>query len=391
MKRAISAILILTMLVSLAAASATGAPGGAGDPVVTLSYVNNILIPQVSSGINAAVSSRFGAAYNTRAAELEQYAALYKQSLTTAKIYDAVAAAIYDRMASGYHRMSLNKDQVITGSVGTSVIFLAGGGTVYGTAGNTVIDINAGKEIAVGAAVSPNIRYMLTGDGQSGIRVSSAAATVLVDGLCSLYEVYGAKYTDLADALYQMGLFKGTTKGYELDRSATRLEALIMLVRMLGEEQAALAYTGTHPFADVPKWADDQADKIVAYAYHMGYTNGTSATKFSANAQATPEQYMTFLLRALGYSDANDGSGDFIWSQSITKAKSVGLLRTGEAAELSKVFYRDQAVYTSYYALQTPMKGREETLLEFLIVTGAVDGNKADTAITAVTRVRPAA
>ena len=67
-----------------------------------------------------------------------------------------------------------------------------------------------------------------------------------------------------------MGLFLGTDHGYELDRAATRVEGVVMLIRMLGEEEAALAYTGAQPFRDVPEWAS----KYVAYAYGMGYTKG---------------------------------------------------------------------------------------------------------------------
>ena len=45
-----------------------------------------------------------------------------------------------------------------------------------------------------------------------------------------------ADFTNCADALNQMGLFKGTTSGYELDRAPTRGEAAAMLVRLLGKE-----------------------------------------------------------------------------------------------------------------------------------------------------------
>ena len=61
-----------------------------------------------------------------------------------------------------------------------------------------------------------------------------------------------------ADALNQLGLFNGTDKGYELEKPLTRLEALIMLIRLSGKEIDALYPEEelTHPFTDTPDWED---------------------------------------------------------------------------------------------------------------------------------------
>lgn len=44
------------------------------------------------------------------------------------------------------------------------------------------------------------------------------------------------------DAVFldQLGLFRGTEQGYELDRTMTRAEGAVMLTRLLGGEQEAL-------------------------------------------------------------------------------------------------------------------------------------------------------
>lgn len=47
---------------------------------------------------------------------------------------------------------------------------------------------------------------------------------------------FAADFTHCADALKDLGLFSGSDKGYELDRAPTRLEAGVMLVRLLGAE-----------------------------------------------------------------------------------------------------------------------------------------------------------
>ncbi len=44
-----------------------------------------------------------------------------------------------------------------------------------------------------------------------------------------------------AQMLYDLGLFKGTDKGFALEKSMTRAEASVMLTRLLGAEKTALA------------------------------------------------------------------------------------------------------------------------------------------------------
>ena len=52
---------------------------------------------------------------------------------------------------------------------------------------------------------------------------------------------FAADFTHCADALHELGLFQGTESGYELDRAPSRVEAGVMLVRLLGAEEDALA------------------------------------------------------------------------------------------------------------------------------------------------------
>lgn len=51
---------------------------------------------------------------------------------------------------------------------------------------------------------------------------------------------------EAANDLYSMGLLKGTGEGFELDRTATRQEAMVMLVKLLAKEKTALTGSYTH-------------------------------------------------------------------------------------------------------------------------------------------------
>ena len=111
-----------------------------------------------------------------------------------------------------------------------------------------------------------------------------------------------------AEKLNAMGLFQGvgTTAGgapdFDLARTPTRVEGVTLLVRLLGQE-----YQGSHggwksPFTDVPGWAVS----YVGYAYHQGYTKGTSETAFGSMLPLDAAQYLTLVLRAMGYEDGTD-------------------------------------------------------------------------------------
>ena len=66
-----------------------------------------------------------------------------------------------------------------------------------------------------------------------------------------------------ADRLHDLGLFRGTGSGYALDKTATRMQGLIMLIRLLGEEEEALSFTDPCPFTDV---ASGDPSRYAAYA-----------------------------------------------------------------------------------------------------------------------------
>lgn len=172
--------------------------------------------------------------------------------------------------------------------------------------------------------------------------------------------------TRMADALKQMGLFLGTENGYELDRAPTRAEAIVMLVRLLGKENEARNGTWSTPFTDVPEWAE----KFVGYAYENNLTKGISEDKFGTDEFVNAAQYLTFVLRALEYSDT---AGDFIWNQSDTLAIKLNIINKGDFSNLEKdIFLRKDIVSISYRALSVIMKNSKKALVNKLIEQGVV-------------------
>ncbi|MGI5963900.1 MAG: S-layer homology domain-containing protein [Lawsonibacter sp.] len=148
--------------------------------------------------------------------------------------------------------------------------------------------------------------------------LSLLLAVILVCSLVPTAFAASSEATDAANALHNLGLFNGTgtnadgTPIYDLDRAPTRHEAVTMLVRLLGKGEEALAGTWETPFTDVAEWAKP----YVGYAYANGLTAGTSETTFGGEATVTASQYLTFVLRALGYSSNTDFKWDAAWELS---------------------------------------------------------------------------
>ena len=181
-----------------------------------------------------------------------------------------------------------------------------------------------------------------------------------------------------ANRLKQLNLFQGVGTNpdggtnFDLNRPATRVEALVMLIRLLGKEAEVTGGSFAHPFTDVPGWAD----KYVGYAYENGLTNGSSATTFGLG-DATAQMYLTFVLRALGYSDAS--GGDFTWDKPEELARQAGLLDDGGISLTD--FLRADAALVSEAALSAHMKSSTLLLRDKLISEGVFTQAQYDNAI----------
>ncbi len=80
---------------------------------------------------------------------------------------------------------------------------------------------------------------------------------------------------------------------------------------------------------DVPEWCQS----YVTYAYAKGYTKGVGADSeelyFAPYVTITAGEYMTFVLRALGYQDSGDNP-DFQWDSALLRSLELGCITDGE-------------------------------------------------------------
>jgi len=179
-----------------------------------------------------------------------------------------------------------------------------------------------------------------------------------------------------AEALHALGLFRGYGSGpdgnprFGLEDDSTRIQGMIMFLRLLGEYEEALESDYDCPFVDV---TGDYYRSIIAYAFAKGYTNGVSSTRFDPSGELSATMYLTFVLRALGYKAGED----FVWSAAWELTDELGIT-DGEFSTADDPFTRGSLVIVSLFALQQPIKGTDQTLIDVLIEAGIVQEDAAE-------------
>lgn len=180
-------------------------------------------------------------------------------------------------------------------------------------------------------------------------------------------------YIQEAEQLQLLGVFQGTGNGFELNREPTRLEGLVMLIRLLGKEAEAKAMSNqTSIFTDVPAWGVGYAN----YAYENGLTKGIGNNLFGSIDKMNVQSYVTFMLRALEY---DDSKGDFSYNLAPKFAGEKDILLSTDVLELlSKPFLRDHVAKVSMLSLMANTKGKSTNLLDKLVAEGAILKSVAD-------------
>ena len=349
----ISLALVGALLVGGCGALAAEA-GSAEDPLISLDWLKKTLLPRMES-------------------QLEEH-------MEDTYVQRAQAQAQGEELL-------LKRNDLLSLESGSTVTLFSGQ-AAFGSAG-AVVDLSEGEELTgKGSEASPLHRYLIGEKTTGELAVVTDTAVVRVTGPYRLTASEALDYNALARALRELGLFRGTDTpygaGFDLELTPTRIQGLIMFLRLLGEEGEALAYsTGAVTFADVPAWALP----YVAYAYDKGYTKGQGVDAqqrvyFGPDGTLTARDYMTFLLRALGHKEGTD----FQWLTALDNAKTLGLLTDGERALAeAPEFHRAQVAYLSYFTLFAKPAGGDGLLLDRLVTKGTVEREKANEVTASVT------
>jgi len=204
-------------------------------------------------------------------------------------------------------------------------------------------------------------------DYESGAESGTAAESAAESGAAAEAVSGAGMNIGAAAKLNLLGLFRGVgvfadgSPNLAVDRAPTRAEAVVMVVRLIGGEAEALSGSWKSPFADVPEWAKP----YVGYAYGNNLVFGVGGGAFSGNSAITASEYITLVLRSLGYASGTD----FDCSKAWVLSDEIGITGGRYSAE-TKQFSRGNAAEILFNALGAKMKGSDNTLCTLLIGAG---------------------
>lgn len=306
------------------------------------------------------------------------------------------------------HCSAAYPDGVIVGKTNVEITDNAKVGVIYGTTQNTVQDSleiswhsgSIGRcEIVCKATPDKRIEYkggtVLKSSDAAKSEKNYAAVAACFDSAIGIGESTDLPTTSKTEipkinerygstvGLYKLGLVKGydnSGTNFGLDDKLSRVQAVVQVIRYLGVEKEALAQSHAHPFTDVPAWAD----KYIGYAYANGITVGRSPKTYDPNGEVTESQFLTFMLRAIGYSDAN---GDFSWNAPEKLAVQCGMV---DGVRDGAVFLRGDAFKICWSALSA--KSKDGTRVADRLIAAGVftEADLAAAGEAAKTAVKPA-
>ncbi len=173
-KRIITAVCVLIgalFVVGITAAVAATTYGSSDDPLVTLSYINQTVKPDIMKELNA----------NLEATKAE-LAADFNSRLSQANGNTGGAVS-----PDAFTPVTLSARQVIRCSAGAEILVSSGGATAYGGSSPRLTDETDGTSLAAaGANLINNHMYIVPAEG-NGLRAASDGTVVMVRGGYTVY------------------------------------------------------------------------------------------------------------------------------------------------------------------------------------------------------------
>ena len=145
---------ILSMTIALAAE-----PGSDGDPLVTLSYLNDTFMKSVMDQVDQKISTR-----NSQLAQ--QFGGQISGGSGTAATFTVV---------------TLSNGQVLKGDIGCEVMLRVGTAVCVSPSNPGLIDESSAATLNNGGALAQNHLYMMTIEGR-GVKATAATTKLLVRG-----------------------------------------------------------------------------------------------------------------------------------------------------------------------------------------------------------------
>lgn len=127
-------------LIGLTAVAVIATPGDGNDPIVTLSYINDTVIPSLKEYVDSKIAS---------------------------------APQTPTGSSSSYNLVNVKAGQKIIGSEGTEFVLRMGSGTIVATANGGVADLTDGTDLADGSPIPANHNLLSPKNDSRGLHMST--------------------------------------------------------------------------------------------------------------------------------------------------------------------------------------------------------------------------
>lgn len=167
--------LLLVAVSGGALAAASGSAGTANDPLVTLSYLNNVFAPSLNATVDKAVAANEEALKAALNEAIDKWSAdIRNQAGNTPGGSGTGGGAVFSVV-------TLSNGQTLTGSVGCEIMLRVGSAVCVSPESPGLIDTTGGSTLNNGGALATNHLYMVTVETR-GVRATSGTVKVLVRG-----------------------------------------------------------------------------------------------------------------------------------------------------------------------------------------------------------------
>lgn len=174
--------------------------GTSEDPLVSLSYIENVLAPQLREEADKIIAEKtanlgteIDSKINSISSEIDDKLSEYTSKSAEEVVDDAFIQSVADKVAekagagstsSAFALVKLKAGQTLTAKVGCEALLRIGSATCVSSGTPGLIDMTTGGDLAGGKALEKNHLYLCTVDGR-GIKASSDI-TILVRGPYSI-------------------------------------------------------------------------------------------------------------------------------------------------------------------------------------------------------------
>ena len=195
--KTITSVLLLCALIVVGALAIAAEYGTTDDPLVSLSYLNNVLAPQISEKVDAIIAEKTASLeddldgkINSISSEIDdkisQYTSKSSDEIVTDAFVESVAAKVSEKVGSSsgtssvFALVKLSSGQTLTAKVGCEILLRIGTATCVSSGTPGLIDMTTGGDLAGGKPLEKNHLYLCTVDGR-GVKATSNV-TALVRG-----------------------------------------------------------------------------------------------------------------------------------------------------------------------------------------------------------------